>query len=399
MSRIRLSLLLIVLATGSFPAIAKPRIDWSAASISQVLIRGTATLQQITFTTSEKLSTVTVDVTPGLARFVSVSPSSFDGVPSGEHRLITVTFNIPENTSSQIIEGTIHIRDGRNTIAQPLGVTLQTAVPSLTDIPTSVALPSSDRIVSLPQDSNLSFVKDELNLFVKPGVTPDQVRALVASVGGTFLGSEPDIGFYQIEIPQEGFEQLATAIGQFSQHTQIDLATLHFFLTSENFPNDPGTDLSYGPDLVKLPQAWDITTGQHSIAMAVVDSVFDFDHKDLRDNVSVRSMNTAEFKSPHHGTRVASIVGAKGNNFEGIAGVMWDASLQLYSTGRYDNARELDSSLMIIAFSKAIRDGARVLNLSWARTVRISHVRRKRNNTSNRLTIRLSISFNSGDTD
>lgn len=46
-----------------------------------------------------------------------------------------------------------------------------------------------------------AFVSDEVLLGFKPGTSMDQVRALLAQVGGTIVGSNPRVGVYQIRLP------------------------------------------------------------------------------------------------------------------------------------------------------------------------------------------------------
>src|SRR6266853_5485901 len=63
-----------------------------------------------------------------------------------------------------------------------------------------------------------------------------------------------------------------------------------------------------------------------------------------------------------NGTRVASIIGAVANNNIGIAGVMWNSSLYLYSAGTATGG--LDSTLLTQYASQAISDQVRVVNWS-----------------------------------
>jgi subtilisin family serine protease len=90
------------------------------------------------------------------------------------------------------------------------------------------------------------------------------------------------------------------------------------------FPNDPGTDLSYGPAHINLPAAWDVTVGNKAFPIGIVDGVFDFLHPDLTPNVAKpMPINSAPLfdsnGNPHsHGTRMASIVGAKGISTGGL---------------------------------------------------------------------------------
>lgn len=112
--------------------------------------------------------------------------------------------------------------------------------------------------------------------------------------------------------------------------------------------------------------AWDITTGGTTIqgdeiVVCIIDGGFNINHPDIAPNVWVntaeipnnnidddgngfvddyRGWNTAteddnvlDGDDPDHGTAVAGIIGAKGNNNVGVAGINWDIKLMLVSGG------------------------------------------------------------------
>ncbi|KAF4744585.1 Suppressor of the cold-sensitive snRNP bioproteinsis mutant brr1-1, partial [Perkinsus olseni] len=50
-------------------------------------------------------------------------------------------------------------------------------------------------------------------------------------------------------------------------------------------PNDPSYSLQYHHALINAPQAWDVTTGDRSLVVALIDSGIDYSHPDLADNI------------------------------------------------------------------------------------------------------------------
>src|SRR5678815_5244409 len=64
-----------------------------------------------------------------------------------------------------------------------------------------------------------------------------------------------------------------------------------------------------------------------------------------------------------HGTAVAGIIAAEGNNSVGISGVMWRASLM--SLRVLDNTGTGDVANAVQAIDYAVTHGAQVINLSW----------------------------------
>ena len=97
----------------------------------------------------------------------------------------------------------------------------------------------------------------------------------------------------------------------------------------------------YGSD-IDAASAWQTTTGTAATVIAVIDSGVDFTHPDLANNKWNNSHPSSEgdlhgwdyvvdngvIKDEQgHGTAIAGIIAAQGNNATGISGVMWRASL------------------------------------------------------------------------
>jgi uncharacterized repeat protein (TIGR01451 family) len=149
-----------------------------------------------------------------------------------------------------------------------------------------------------------------------------------------------------------------------------------------------------GPDIDSEP-AWDITTGSRNVVVGIVDEGIDINHQDLQANVWTNSSEVAgngvdddgngyvddvhgwdffhndatvfdasgtfpKDETDAHGTHVAGIVGASGNNGVGVAGVNWQVSLlplKVLGAGPEDPAAS--SVLMTVrafAYAKALRD-------------------------------------------
>ncbi|MGI6253600.1 MAG: S8 family serine peptidase [Aminivibrio sp.] len=102
-------------------------------------------------------------------------------------------------------------------------------------------------------------------------------------------------------------------------------------------PNDKHYDKLWGMKKINAPAAWDKKTGSKAIVVAVVDTGIDYSHVDLADNVVTDFEGKQGFNAFEddnnpmdrngHGTHVAGIIGAKGNNDIGVAGVNWAVGL------------------------------------------------------------------------
>ena len=102
---------------------------------------------------------------------------------------------------------------------------------------------------------------------------------------------------------------------------------------------------------INAPEAWDWNTSSNVI-VAVTDTGIDYTHPELAANMwqygsggwhgyDFCNHDNDPIDDKYHGTHVAGIIGALGNNYQGVTGVCWNAQimslkfLNLYGTG-YD---------------------------------------------------------------
>ena len=161
--------------------------------------------------------------------------------------------------------------------------------------------------------------------------------------------------------------------------------------------NDPLNNELYYLNEINVEDAWEYTTGNNNVIVAIIDTGIDIDHPDLYENIWT---NTGEvlgdgvdndnngyiddingwdfirdeadpnpkFDSGYsdlgieHGTLVAGIVGAKGNNNYGISGIAWNVSLMsLIALDGYGNGNMTD---VVAAIDYATTNGADIINMS-----------------------------------
>ena len=137
-------------------------------------------------------------------------------------------------------------------------------------------------------------------------------------------------------------------------------------------PDDPDFSLQWHYPLINLPQAWDITTGNEDVVVAVIDSGV-HDHPDLVSNVDYSlgydfvatplSSGDGDGLDPDardpgesfpvfpyisHGTHVAGTVGAASDNGTGVAGVNWDVTImpvRVLGTGGFGSCWEISQGM------------------------------------------------------
>jgi len=159
-------------------------------------------------------------------------------------------------------------------------------------------------------------------------------------------------------------------------------------------PNDTYYSQQYAPGLMQLPTAWQTTIGSNTQIVVVIDTGVDYTHPDLAANMwqnpgeiagngfdddgngyiddifGINAIkNSGNPMDDHgHGTHVAGIIGAKGNNGRGIAGVSWESKIIgakfLDSNGSGSTANAIKAVNYATALKRAGRNVV-VMNNSW----------------------------------
>jgi subtilisin family serine protease len=235
-------------------------------------------------------------------------------------------------------------------------------------------------------------------------------RALViGNVSITVVHAEPNFHF-QVNPSVEGQGSGVYPAGSPSPSAApSSVPSASIAVTPVSLPNDPfyqdaelwGLKNSDTPGIdVHADSAWGLSNDSSGIVVGVIDSGIYYDHPDLSANVwkapsefevmvggtmvhcpkdshgfNAVTTNPSEMCNPvdvvGHGTHVAGIIGAVGNNGEGVVGVNWKTKLLgLKAFGIFNTARVLDV-YRAIEFATQLRDkfgidgNVRVLNASF----------------------------------
>ncbi len=175
---------------------------------------------------------------------------------------------------------------------------------------------------------------------------------------------------------------------------------LYPFAVFGQIPNDPHFE-QWAFEHTGVYDAWDVSTGSDDVIVAIIDNGFDTYHPDLRDNVWVnkgeiprngidddnngyiddingwnfladnnnprpdsKGLTESEIQEGiiHHGTLIAGIIGAKGNNKQDGAGINWNVQLMNLKVLGNNGAGDLLPTVDAIYY--AVDNGADVINIS-----------------------------------
>jgi len=221
------------------------------------------------------------------------------------------------------------------------------------------------------------------------------------------------------------------AISMLKNNPNVEYAEPNFIIRLNSVPNDPlfpyqwslnNTGQTGGTTDADIdaPEAWNIFTGNQETVIAIIDTGINYNHEDLAENIWVNVDECGAGKETdkiyndnngyvddwrgwdfytgnpipynedndpkdcygwpgapfyyysYHGTHVAGIAGAKGNNAIGVSGICWNAKLMslkifyLYydlGTGEIEPISSTDAAIKAIDY--AIANGAKIINASW----------------------------------
>jgi thermitase len=229
---------------------------------------------------------------------------------------------------------------------------------------------------STPQED---YVPGELIVGLADGVQPsDVVLPDGASFAATSSGLKNELHAILVKVP---VGQEASIRQQLLKLPSVLFVEFDYIIRAELTPNDPlwapGTVSpasplgQYGPQKVDAPAAWDRTTGSSNVTLAIVDSGLDRGHPEFSGRVlqgyDFVDNDTNPQDACGHGTHVAGIAAAAGNNAIGIAGIDWHVTILPVRVLDQNCSGSLSTVAAGIVW--ATDQGAKVMNLSLGTSI------------------------------
>jgi subtilisin family serine protease len=275
-----------------------------------------------------------------------------------------------------------------------------------------LGIPGGVDLSQLKTDPNAYDAASILVRFRGEDAGPGTVRALLP---GTEVGRPISLVPGLREVRLGDGVNVAAALAAYRADPQVLYAEPNYRMHVAAVPNDPFYASQWSldnsgqtggiPDAdIDAPEAWNVTQGNSDIIVAVIDTGIDYYHPDLAANIwtnagemgkdangkdkstngvdddgngyvdDVRGWDFANHDNNPmddgdgqitggHGTYVASVIGANGNNGIGGAGVTWNVRLMpLKVFGNNGSATDAD---VIAALNYAVANGAKISNNSY----------------------------------
>jgi len=233
----------------------------------------------------------------------------------------------------------------------------------------------------------------EIVIRVDSGVDARQVHFLCQSMSLAIIKPmEFTTQEYLLQVLGPDAEAVFTAVEQLNEVDSIEWAAPNtasqpklcgqLMPNDEYFPNQwhlNNTGQSGGiPNAdINAPEAWEITTGDPNIVVAVLDSGVDLNHPDLTNNLVpgydfYDNDDQPDPSTDHwlnaHGTCCAGLIAARGNNGIGLSGVTWNCkimAIRIFSVLADGTEVWTTQDDRATAFRWAAAHGADILSNSW----------------------------------
>jgi hypothetical protein len=266
--------------------------------------------------------------------------------------------------------------------------------PTRPPVPDTMAWPSNPLTVASPQDPRFIYYRNVFAVRFDDSTSGVGVNAFLTAFGASIVGGwspADQLEGYYVQTPDPGplfavVDSLRRAMRSRVGIQNVRLVTLFGPIDERGrFPVDlavPNRSTWLGvptfgtrPWLaVRAPVAWGCETGKYGsplVRVAVLDEYFDQPlNPDLPTTQSyppAAGLMVSAQPTPRelrHGTMVAGILGAKGDNLAEIAGMIWNSDMYLYSYGANGSIVRDGVARFAYVLGDASAKGVKVLNLS-----------------------------------
>lgn len=218
-------------------------------------------------------------------------------------------------------------------------------------VPDELVVKFEENLDSAQYQDMVAFTTGAFGLAHVAGSQSDAILMRLEDTSAAPLSTQPEsryIGPLHYETPEQATKaHVVDMIKLLRRDPTVSYAEPNYISHTMATPNDDFYENQWHYDQINLPAAWDITKGDDSVVIAVIDTGVrphpDLVNRILRDRsgrwvgydfiendsnpIDPGNPNRRTKSSGFHGTHVAGTIGAETNNGRGVAGVTWRGKL------------------------------------------------------------------------
>ncbi|MDP8218929.1 MAG: S8 family serine peptidase [Candidatus Theseobacter exili] len=231
------------------------------------------------------------------------------------------------------------------------------------------------------------YAPDRILVKFKGNITAEQASDKGYTINATFMRKFDKSGICVYKL--DANEEIAIKLQELKSDPDIEFAEPDYLVSACIVPDDTYYPDQWGMPKVAAPETWDYTTNGSGVIIACIDSGINYNHPDLAGNLWVNSNEIPnngidddlngyvddywgwDFENGDkdpiddygHGTMVAGVMAAVGNNTIGVAGVCWSARIMTIKFLDSNGDGYLSDAVPAIEY--AVQMGAKIINNSW----------------------------------
>jgi len=218
-----------------------------------------------------------------------------------------------------------------------------------------------------------AYVPNQLIVQMASGSTDADIKAAMTALGASVNRPIALPNTYLVDLNPtrgEGVEAAATRARSIKGVVRVSPNYQRF---RHAIPNDPLWSRLWGMRMINAPAAWDTQKGSSSVVVAVLDDGISLTHPEFQGRlVQGRDTGNGDDDPSHsavdpnagHGTHVAGIIAAQGNNSVGVVGVCWNG-VKIMPVKIFNDNGYASTASIIDGLDWAMNHGAQVVNMSY----------------------------------
>lgn len=208
-------------------------------------------------------------------------------------------------------------------------------------------------------------VSDALIVQLRPGVGSVDAAQVMKRARATELGRPDESKFRVVSVPavQRELARKILLADPLVASVEDDAVA-----SAAVTPSDPFWPQQWNARRIRASEAWEVSRGDSSVTIAVIDTGVDRNHPDLRGRVvrgwDFHNNDANPYDDDGHGTAVATTAAAAGNDHVGIAGMCWHCKIMPIKV--LNGSGHGSHSNIAAGVRWAANHGADVINMSIA---------------------------------